>query len=452
MKNTTPIIIHVTSLGCAKNLVDTEVMCGGIVSDGMYLTSDTKDANVCLINTCSFIKDARKEAEKAIAAAVRWKQRSADGEKRLIVVAGCLAQRFPEETRAQFPDIDLMLGLDDVPKAAELIKKAFQRPSAHKVDTSLPTYLYDHTTPRLTVTPTSYAYIKVAEGCDHQCAFCAIPLFRGKQRSRDIQSIVTECRQLIDQGAHEINLIAQDTSRYGLDRSDGANLARLLQTCDEINGDFWLRVLYTHPAHVSKELLETLTKSRHVVPYLDMPIQHISTAVLKNMLRGMTGPQLREKLHFIRESYPSLTFRTTVLVGFPGESDEDFQELLDFIGDFKFDRLGAFAYSPEKGTPAENLSLKVPAAKLARQRRDTILQAQEKISAELNKRLVGSEMTVLLEEKTDAKHWLGRTPADAPEVDQTTIVKVKNSSVSEPRFARIRITGAQAYDLQGIEL
>ena len=453
MNNTkTPIIIHVTSLGCAKNLVDTEVMCGGIVSDGMYLTSDTKDANVCLINTCSFIKDARKEAEKAIAAAVRWKQRAKDGEKRLIVVAGCLAQRFPDETRERFPDIDLMLGLDDVPNASSLIKKAFQKPSAHKVDCSLPTYLYDHTTPRLTVTPTSYAYIKVAEGCDHQCAFCAIPLFRGKQRSRDIQSIIAECGQLIDQGAHEINLIAQDTSRYGLDRDDGANLVKLLQACDGLEGDFWLRVLYTHPAHVSKELLDTLTQSRHVVPYLDMPIQHISTAVLKNMLRGMSGQQLREKLLAIRENYPSLTFRTTVLVGFPGETDEDFSELLDFISAFKFDRLGAFAYSPEKGTPAESLSLKIPAARIATQRRDAILQTQEKISAELNKRLLGKEMTVLLEEQTDAKHWIGRTAADAPEVDQTISVKVKNGTCAEPRFARVRVTGASVYDLEGTEL
>ena len=238
MERKTPIIIHVTSLGCAKNLVDTEVMCGGIVSDGMYIAEEMNDANVCLINTCSFIKDDRKEAENAIKDAVKWKRRASDGERRLIVVAGCLAQRYPDETKAQFPDIDLMLGIDDVPKAAELIRKAFQASTAHEVNRSLPTYLYDHTTPRLTVTPSSYAYIKVAEGCDHQCAFCAIPLFRGKQRSRDIQSIVTECRQLIDQGAHEINLIAQDTSRYGLDRSDGATLTKLLRACDEIKGDF----------------------------------------------------------------------------------------------------------------------------------------------------------------------------------------------------------------------
>ncbi|MBP5641331.1 MAG: 30S ribosomal protein S12 methylthiotransferase RimO [Victivallales bacterium] len=451
-KSLPEIIVNVISLGCAKNLIDTEVMCGSIVSSGMFLAENKKDANVCLVNTCSFIKDARREAEKHIREAIRWKLAAKPGNKRLVVVAGCLAQRFPEETARQFPKIDLMLGLDDVPNTAKLIKAAFMKGTTHEVSSVLPTYLYDHLTPRLTVTPKSYAYIKIAEGCNHQCAFCAIPLFRGRQRSRDIASIVTECRQLLDQGASEINLIAQDSSSYGIDRNDGASLASLLKECDRIDGDFWLRVLYTHPSHVSRELLDIMSNSAHVVPYLDMPIQHISTNVLKNMLRGMSGPQLREKLHFIRETYPSLVFRTTVLVGFPGETDEDFQELLDFVSTFKFDRLGAFAYSPEKGTPSETMPLSVPSARLAKQRRDLLLQAQATVSEELNKSLVGKELDVLLEEPVDARHWIGRTKGDAPDVDQSVLVKVRKTTSNEPHFSRVKVTMAQPYDLQATEL
>lgn len=446
-----PLVVNVVSLGCAKNLVDTEVMCGAIASSGMYLSESPDDANVCLINTCSFIKDARDEAEEAIRTALKWK-RAGRGAKRLVVVAGCLPQRFPAETARQFPGIDLLLGLDDVPHAAELIQAAFAGKARHEVDTRMPTYLYDHTTPRLTVTPPAYAYLKIAEGCDHRCAFCAIPTFRGNQRSRSISSVVTECRQLLDQGARELNLIAQDTSRYGLDRNDQANIVKLLKECDTLDGDFWLRILYTHPLHTSDELLDVLAHSRHVVPYLDMPIQHLSTHVLQDMRRGMTGPQLRERLTAIRHNFPQLTFRTTVLVGFPGETEDDFKELSDFLAEFKFDRLGAFAFSPEDGTPAQKLDLPVPPAEIAAQRRDLILALQAEISTAKNRQLLNSTQRVLLEEQLDDTTWLARTAADAPEVDQQVTVKTKRRKNTQPRFANVKITRSYEYDLEATEI
>ena len=341
-----PIIAYIVSLGCAKNLVDTEVMCGALVANGCLLAENENDANVMLINTCSFILDARKEAQETIEAALKWKRRARKS-RRMVVVAGCLVQRNPKETKERFPDVDLFIGLDDVPNAAKLIMAAFDKPETTQPlpQGGLPTYLYDHTAPRLTVTPEAFAYIKIAEGCDHRCAFCAIPTFRGRQRSRQPESVVEECKQLLAQGVKEINFIAQDSSRYGTDHANGDSLAKLLQKCDELEGDFWIRVLYTHPLYVTDELFQTLAHSRHVVPYLDMPIQHVATSVLQGMRRGMTGPQTQELLRHIRKDFPELTLRTTVLVGFPGETEQDFQELLDFITEFQFDRLGAFAFS-----------------------------------------------------------------------------------------------------------
>lgn len=448
----TPIVINVISLGCAKNLVDTEVMCGAIVSENMFLAESMDDANVCLINTCSFIRDARDEAEETIKSAVKWKK-AGRGKKRLVVVAGCLPQRYNDTIGQQYPAVDLFLGLDDVPNAAKLIQEAFDGKSKHTVCPDLPTFIYDHNTPRLTVTPPAFAYLKIAEGCDHRCAFCAIPLFRGNQRSRDIQSIVTEVKLLLQQGAKEINLIAQDSSRYGLDRNDGANLVKLLKECDKIEGDFWLRVLYTHPLHTSDELLDTLAHSKHVVPYLDMPIQHVATNVLQAMRRGMTSEQLTDKLLHIRKDFPELAFRTTVLVGFPGETEQDFKQLLDFIADFKFDRLGAFAYSPEEGTPAVKLDLPVPPNEVAVERQEQLLKLQAGIAADNNRQLVGKTMTVLLEEQLDTRLWQARSTADAPDVDQIVYVKTKSARRNQqPRFASVKITGAQDYDLTADEL
>ncbi len=458
------IIIHVVSLGCAKNLVDTEVMCGGFVTQGMYLAEDPSDANVMLINTCSFIRDARQEAVEAIREAIQWKRR-ARRQRRVIAVAGCLVQRNLPQCMADFPEVDLFLGLDDVPHAAERIRAIFESYVNHsnantydKTEGSetpasfgplpLPTYLYDHTTPRLTVTPEAFAYVKIAEGCNHFCAYCAIPAIRGRQRSRTVDSILQECKNLLANGVKEINFIAQDSSSYGEDLPDKPSLATLLAACDDLPGEFWLRVLYTHPKHITTELLERLAHGKHLVPYLDMPLQHINSDILHAMRRGMDGPATRALLKDIRSRYPELTIRTTFLVGFPGETTAQFQELMDFTKEFGFDRLGAFAFSREEGTPAALLTEGIVAEKEAARRRDSLLAAQKSISLKHNTALLGKTLPVLLTERISRGLWLARGQGDAPDVDQT--LRVHANGVQKPMFAHVKVTAAAPYDLEAV--
>ncbi|MBR0459342.1 MAG: 30S ribosomal protein S12 methylthiotransferase RimO [Victivallales bacterium] len=447
MKNES-LAVHVISLGCAKNLVDTEVMCGGLVTCGFCLAEEAEDADIVLVNTCGFIRDARKESEDALKAALKWKSRK---HGRMVAAAGCLVQREAARLAQDYPGIDVLAGLDDVPRLAELLRKAHataQRPLPST--TVLPTYLYDEKAPRLTLTPSTFGYVKIAEGCDHRCAFCAIPLIRGRQRSRTIPSILEECRQLLDQGAKELDFIAQDSSSYGSELGDGSSLEKLLQACDKLPGKFWIRVLYTHPRFLTDGLLETLASSEHVLPYLDVPLQHISTPILRAMGRGMDGPATRKLMEDIRAKYPRMTIRTTFLVGFPGETNEDFQELLSFVKNFEFDRMGAFAFSPEQGTPAAKMSNPVPPA-VASRRRGQLLSAQQTISLRRNQALVGQEIPVLLEEHLRGRKWLGRTIFDAPEVDQSVEV-VATSGRREPGFANIRLNSAGEYGWTGTEL
>lgn len=455
------ITVSIVSLGCAKNLVDTEVMCGDLVANGLYLAESPDDADVTLVNTCSFIRDARDEADQAVRDAIVWKKQAPRGRKRLVAVAGCLVQRNLPQCRKDYPGVDLFIGLDDITSVAAKITAAFNAGGKRTAASSapaprgsevgalpLPTYLYDHTTPRLTLTPSAFAYVKIAEGCDHRCAYCAIPGIRGNQRSRSMDSVVSECHQLLEQGALEINFIAQDSSRYGLDRKDGSTLAELLRRCDAIPGDFWLRVLYTHPLYVNDELLDILAHGKHVVPYLDMPLQHLSTPILKAMRRGMDSDQTRALMTKIHDQYPELTVRTTFLVGFPGETDADFQELLEFVKSYGFDRLGAFAFSPEENTPAMDIHEGLVPEEIAMARREELLLAQQDVSARKNAAMVGKKLRVLLEEPVDKRHWQARSTGDAPDVDQLITVKTRASQPClQPCFADVVITGADIYDL-----
>ena len=437
--------VFIISLGCAKNLVDTEVMCGALATGGFYLAEDEKYADICLINTCGFIRDARDESFEQIEWAVKWKGRS----KRMIVVSGCLAQRSPEMLMERFPQIDLIVGLDDVERLPELIRKCEKEGRLQLVEKSLPTYLYSEESPRLTLTPETFAYVKIAEGCDHRCSYCAIPLIRGNQRSRSVDSVLNECVQLLNQGVFELNFIAQDTSRYGADLTD-ANLERLLRECDTLDADFWLRVLYTHPLHITEGLLDILANGRHVVPYLDIPLQHISSHILKDMRRGMDGDKTRELLNGIRRHYPQMAIRTTFLLGYPGETDKDFEELLDFVRDFKFDRLGAFAFSPEEGTPAAAATAGIVPPEVAEERRNILLEEQKMISRKNNEGLAGRRMRVLLEKQLSRRKWEGRTMADAPEVDQVVVVTM-NHEIYDPAFVDVVIRKADDYGLEATE-
>lgn len=448
-----PIVVQIVTLGCAKNLVDAEVMCGYLAVSGICLTTEADEADMVLINTCSFIRDARNEAEETIKKALAWKRKGMrNGILRAVAVAGCLPQRNPKECAENFPEVDFFIGLDDIPHIPGRIKAFFSGQTAFELPSaSLPTYLYDHTVPRITVTPAAFAYVKIAEGCDHRCAFCAIPGIRGRYRSRTPESVLEECRQLLAQGARELNFIAQDSSSYGRDNPACGNLAELLRRCDELPGDFWIRVLYTYPHYVSDELLEVMTTSKHVIPYLDIPLQHISDSVLRDMARTQDGTALRALLAKIRSRYPQMTLRTTMLVGFPGETDENFAELLAFVKEFRFDRLGAFAYSPEAGTPAMQLSRPAVPPSTAKRRRDALLAAQQAISLERNQQLVGQEMLALVEERLDNRTGICRSGADAPEVDQIIQAKLKSGNRQAP-FVKLKITAASAYELQGIEV
>ncbi|MBN2451089.1 MAG: 30S ribosomal protein S12 methylthiotransferase RimO [Lentisphaeria bacterium] len=443
-----PPCVLVVSLGCAKNLVDTEVMCGSLLAAGFGLTQDARDADVMLINTCSFIRDARLEASREIQAALRWKRRGRG--RRTVAVAGCLPQRSAADTRREFPGVDIFLGLDDVPRVAELLTDLLRSGvgQAHTPAEGPPTYLYDHTAPRLTLTPASYGYVKIAEGCDHRCAYCAIPAIRGRQRSRSIHSVVEECRQLLDQGAAELDLVAQDTSRFGTDRHDGSNLAALVRAIDALPGNFWVRLLYTHPLHMTDDLLEVLAGAAHVVPYLDIPLQHISTPILKAMRRGMTGPATRRLMARIRERWPHVAVRTTFLLGFPGETDRDAGELLAFAAEYRFERLGAFVFSPEAGTPAATLTAEAVPPDVARARRDALMTRQQAIALEQNRALVGTCIRVIADAEERPGHYRGRTAADAPDIDNT--IRFQGPPGGIPgHFAAVTVTQASPYDLFG---
>lgn len=446
-KTAHPVAVCITSLGCAKNLVDTEVMAGVLAQAGFALTSDPAAARVMLINTCSFIADARTEAESEIGRALAWKKSSPRTRK--LVVAGCLPQRERPLLRERHPEIDLLIGLDDVPKIADHLARLFRGDAAPAAagNLPLPDFLYDENTPRLLLTPATFAYVKIAEGCDHGCRFCAIPGIRGRQRSRSIASVVKECRNLLGMGVKELNLIAQDSTSYGRDRRDGATLAALLRELDalEAPGPFWIRVLYIHPRHTTGELLETMAAARHVVPYLDMPLQHISDHVLRDMGRGMGEAETRALCDRIRRRLPDAVFRTTFLVGYPGETEADFNTLLEFVRAFRFDRLGVFAYSPEAGTPAAAVTENLVPAAVAEARRARLMEEQQVIALEKNRALVGATLTILFEHADSARRWTGRTAGDAPEVDN--VVRVVATPPRTPGFAEVRITAAAPYEL-----
>jgi len=441
-----PYIVHVISLGCAKNLVDTEVICGGLATHGILLSAERDDADMILVNTCGFIEDARLEADREIRSALRWKKK---GHGRAVAVAGCLPRRLREKAEELYPDVDVFLGLDDVGQAADVIRAFRDRSLAGRnlPPASMPTYLYDHTAPRLALTPVSYGYVKIAEGCDHRCTYCIIPDIRGRQRSRSIDSVVEECRQLLDQGRLELDLIAQDTTRYGLDRADGANLARLIEAVDQLPGDFLVRILYTHPLYLTDEILTAAAQAEHLAPYLDIPLQHISTPVLKAMRRGMDGPATRERMARLRELWPGVAVRTTFLFGFPGETAEQAEEVMAYCREYQFERLGAFAFSPEEGTPAATMEDQVPRA-VAEARRDALLAQQQQLSLARNQALVGQRLQVLVDAAESRRDFLGRTLWDAPETDNLVHLRGPRDCL-ERGFVEVLVEKAEAYDLHG---
>lgn len=436
------------SLGCPKNLVDSEVMIGLLQKHGHTLTTDAKEADVIVINTCSFIEDSKRESIDTILAAAQLRK---SGACKKLVVAGCLAERYPTEIRSDLAEVDAILGTNQIEEIVRAVSGETVPPpnSFGRSDADL--YLYDHSKPRTLITPGYMAYIKISEGCDHTCSFCIIPKIRGRFRSRSIPSLVQEARQLTAQGVKEITLVSQDTTSYGQDLGLEDGLAHLLEALDKMRSLRWIRFLYVYPNLVSDRLIEVINSSNKICRYIDMPLQHASARILKLMRRGGNRAGLARMINRIREKIPGVTFRTTMIVGFPGETERDFEELRGFCREMEFDRLGVFAYSDEEGTFACKLRGKVP-TQTAERRRVILMKQQAKIIAKRNHDLIGREFPVLVEGPSSESDLLlqGRLESQAPEIDG--ICLINDSVVSDIRSGElrtVRITRAMEHDLLG---
>ncbi len=435
--------VGMISLGCPKNRVDSEIMLGELARQGYEIVPDAQDADTVIVNTCGFIDEAKEESIDAILEVAELKQGVGDdgGRAKKLLVAGCMVNRYGEELSKEIPEIDGFIGLDDLQKVGDLVHLGGAPPPpkpAHLV--------FDHTAPR-TLTTRGYAYLKVAEGCNNPCTFCAIPKWRGRFRSRTVESLVDEAKQLEDSGIRELCLIAQDTTRYGEDLGAGKHgLTRLVEALLENTDVPWIRFLYAYPTTLDDELLRLMGTEERFCSYLDMPLQHTHPDMLRAMRRGGRAPRYRRILERARELAPDVFLRTTFIVGFPGETRDHFEHLLDFVRDVRFDHLGAFAYSPEPGTPGAELSGRVPQT-VARRRYETLLDVQEPISKERRQRLVGRTLRVLVEgvcEETE--HLLqARHHGMAPEIDGRLLIN--DGFAPAGTFADVEISAAYSDDL-----
>ncbi|MET0646873.1 MAG: 30S ribosomal protein S12 methylthiotransferase RimO [Pyrinomonadaceae bacterium] len=439
------------SLGCPKNLVDSEVMMGRLKQEGYELTSNAAEADTLVVNTCGFIDAAKKESVEAILEAARLKT---EGKCQRLVVAGCLVERYRDELRAEMPEVDAFIGtsqINDITMVADARVNTRSLPVL-PLGNQTATYLYDESTPRVLATPGHFAYVKIAEGCDRPCAFCFIPQMRGHFRSRRFGSVVAEAKQLAEQGVKELILVAQDSSRYGEDLGEQDALAHLMRELCSLEGIEWVRVMYTYPTHISDGFLDVLAEEPKAVKYLDMPLQHASQNVLKLMKRGGNRASLERLIERVRARVPGIAVRTTFITGFPGETDEDFEELMTFIKNVEFDRVGVFTYSDEEGTGAFDLSSKVD-AKVARERRAKLMRAQSRISLRKNRARVGEVVRVLFEgasAETDLL-WQGRMETQAPDIDGCVLINdAPEGFAPEPgQYVNVELTEAQQYDLVG---
>ena len=431
-------------LGCAKNLVDGEVMLGHLVERGVEVTPDLDDAEVVIVNTCGFIEDAKRESVRAILEIAR---RKGKGRLRRLVVAGCMAQGYAAELAAEVPEIDAFVGLDELERVPEAVLGRLGR--GHLPDQHGAMKLYDHTAPRLLATGGVYAYLKVAEGCDNPCTFCHIPRMRGSFRSRPLDSLVEEARRLEEAGVRELVLVAQDTTRYGEDLGMGrAGLRRLLEALLEGTGLPWIRFLYAYPATLDQRIFPLMARESRLAPYLDIPLQHASHRVLKLMKRGGGARTYRELIAAARESVPGLAVRTTFIVGFPGEGEQEFEELQRFVEDVRFDHVGVFAYSHQEENPGAALGDPVPRRTKERRRR-LLMRQQERISRAMNRVLRGTEMTAIVEGASPESEYLlqGRLLGQAPEVDGRLLFSDGTGRPGD--IVRVKITKTYAFDLVG---
>ena len=458
--------IGMVSLGCPKNLVDSEVMLGLAQNAGHQLTRDAADADVLVVNTCAFIDKAKQESIDTILEMAEHKK---NGRCKTLVVAGCLAERYRDELRAQIPEIDAIIGTGEVPAIVDAIGGSAARNPAYvpllrangeTIDTStpvagglqasgLPTYIYDADTPRLLATPRHYAYLKIAEGCDYKCAFCIIPTLRGHYRSRSPESIVQEAARLAAGGVKELLLISQDTSFYGVDRGERGALARLLGELNRIDGLEWIRMLYLYPTTIGDDVLEAVAGYEKVCKYIDLPLQHASDPVLKRMKRPGTRAGYERLLDNIRRRVPGVALRTTFIVGFPGETDQDFAELQSFVDAMRFDHVGVFTYSHEEGTSAHGLADDVPAV-VKRRRQSRLMKAQKKHIARAQAARIGKNVRLLVDGPSEEHELVlrARLESQAPDIDPLVyLTDCDPAELAAGTFIDAEIVGRDGYDL-----
>jgi ribosomal protein S12 methylthiotransferase len=434
--------VFLISLGCPKNRVDSEVILGLLADDGLVPTPSLDEADVIIINTCAFIQEAVQESIEAILEAAQAKEK---GRGAKLIVTGCLPQRYGEELAREIPQVDLWTGTGEFPQIPRLLMGGESTALIGK-----PRYLYDHRTPRLITNTPHSVYVKIAEGCSHPCTFCLIPRLRGQYRSRELASVIREVEQLVAGGAVEVILVAQDTTAYGMDVQEKKGLYQLLKELIKVKGLRWIRVLYTypHPDNFHPPLLEMVAGEEKICPYLDIPIQHIDAKILQRMGRRTSEKETRELINHIKKDYPGIHLRSTLMVGFPGEGEREFGELLAFVREAEFTHLGVFTYSPEEGTKAARMKGRISSG-IAGERAARIMELQQGISWKKNKEMVGSKVPVLIDGiSAEAEGGLqGRTAFQAPEIDGMVYIKKGKAHIGE--MVTVKITQAGPYDLRG---
>ncbi len=436
--------VSLVSLGCPKNLVDAEVMLGYLSREGFEVTTDEREADIIIVNTCSFIKEAKQESIDTILDLADRKQ---DARCRLLIVTGCLPQRYQEELAGELPEVDIFVGTGDYPRIAEIIAEKRETPEQLRY-TGDPNFLYDDELPRLQSSPYYTAYLKIAEGCSNCCTYCVIPSLRGAFRSRPMAKLLDEARGLVAGGVKELNLIAQDITVYGKDLADGPSLEGLIDELAQIEGLKWIRLLYAYPDGVRESLISLIKTEGKVCKYLDIPLQHISDPILKRMNRRSSEEEIRELIARLRSEVPGIALRTSLIVGFPGETEEDFRKLLHFVEETQFDRLGVFCYSREEGTPAAEMADQV-SERTKRERYRRLMKAQARTSFKRNRRLIDTVEQVIIEGYSEETELLlkGRSSRQAPDIDGQVYITAGEANVGD--IVSLRITDSSDYDLFG---
>jgi len=435
--------VFIDTLGCAKNEYDSQMLAASLIERGCVMISDTDEADILIVNTCGFIEDAKKESIERI-----FELAEERGEKKKLVVTGCLSERYHRELAEEMPEVDLFFGVNDYDSLPDILLADETEDSADRVGSETDMLPYRS---RDFDNCTHYGYLKIAEGCNNNCSFCAIPLIRGHFRSKKIEDCIAEARDMAEAGIKELILIAQDTSQYGRDLYGEVRLTELLHRLCEVEGIEWIRLMYVYDNGITDELIEAIANEPKICKYIDMPIQHVSDSVLKGMRRRSSGDSIRAVIKKLRDRIPDVHIRTTLLVGFPGETQADIDELLDFIDSYEIDRLGAFAFSDEEGTPSFDMDGKVPEEDRI-ERRDLVMQHQLAVSEELNGRKIGKVYEVIVDECLAPYLYSGRTRFDAPEIDCAVTFSTDRPELGPGDIVNVRITDAFEYDLEGVEV